>query len=35
MGFITAQILARVWSVKVNGWITMFGMRRVLRCFSQ
>ena len=25
LGFITAQILARVWAVKVNGWITMFG----------
>jgi len=25
VGFITAQILARVWAVKVNGWITMFG----------
>ena len=25
LGFITAQILARVWAVKVNGWTTMFG----------
>lgn len=25
LGFITAQILARFWSVRVNGWITMFG----------
>jgi hypothetical protein len=25
VGFITAQILARSWAVKVNGWITMFG----------
>jgi hypothetical protein len=25
LGFITAQILARVWAVKVNGWITLFG----------
>ena len=25
VGFITAQILARFWAVKVNGWITMFG----------
>jgi hypothetical protein len=25
LGFITAQILARVWAVKVNGWITIFG----------
>ncbi len=26
VGLITAQILARFWSVKVNGWITMFGL---------
>jgi hypothetical protein len=26
LGFVTAQILARVWAVKVNGWITMFGL---------
>jgi hypothetical protein len=25
LGFISAQILARVWAVKVNGWTTMFG----------
>ena len=25
LGFITAQILARFWAVKVNGWSTMFG----------
>jgi hypothetical protein len=25
LGFITAQILARFWAVKVNGWITMIG----------
>jgi hypothetical protein len=25
LGFITARILARFWSVSVNGWITMFG----------
>ena len=25
LGFITAQILARFWAVKVNGWTTMFG----------
>jgi hypothetical protein len=25
LGFITAQILARLWALKVNGWITMFG----------
>ena len=26
LGFSTAQILARFWAVKVNGWITMFGL---------
>lgn len=25
LGFISAQILARVWAVKVNGWTTVFG----------
>lgn len=25
LGLISAQILARVWAVKVNGWITIFG----------
>ena len=25
-GFITAQIVARLWAVKVNGWTTMFGL---------
>jgi hypothetical protein len=34
VGFITAEILARFWAATVNGWITMFGMQRVLRCFS-
>lgn len=25
LGFITARLLARSWSVRVNGWTTMFG----------
>lgn len=25
LGFVTAQVLARSWAVKVNGWTTMFG----------
>lgn len=25
LGFVTTKILATVWSVKVNGWTTMFG----------